>query len=75
MTHWNIRVSGKADFIYQPECHSLAALVGIQGVARLDKEGWAMPKGDKGVVVADDGKVPEPADLHAAQVALRRERH
>ena len=74
MTHWNIRVSGKADFIYQPECHSLAALVGIQGVARLDKEGWAMPKGDKGVVVADDGKVPEPVDLHAAQVALRHQK-
>lgn len=72
MTHWNIRVSGKADFIHQPECHSLAALVGIQGVPRLDKEGWAMPKGDKGVVVVDDGKVPEPADLHVAQVALRR---
>lgn len=74
MTHWNIRVSGKPDFIYQPECHSLAALVGIQGVARLDKEGWAMPKGDKGVVVADDGKVPEPVDLHAAQVALRQKK-
>ncbi len=74
MTHWNIRVSGKADFIYQPECHSLAALVGIQGVARLDKEGWAMPKGDKGVVVADDGKVPAQPDLHAAQVALRRKK-
>ena len=74
MTHWNIRVSGKADFIYQPECHSLAALVGIQGIARLDKEGWAMPKGDKGVVVADDGKVPEIVDLHAAQVALRQKK-
>jgi hypothetical protein len=71
MTHWNIRVTGKADFIYQPECHSLAALVGIQGVARLDQEGWAMPRGDKGVVVADDGRVPQPADLYAAQLALR----
>lgn len=72
MVHWNIRVSGKADFIYQPECLSLGALVGIQGLPRLDHEGWAMPRGDKGVVVADDGKVPDPVDLHAAQVALRR---
>jgi hypothetical protein len=72
VVHWNIRVSGKPDFINQPECLSLGALVGIQGVPRLDKEGWAMPKGDKGVVVADEGKVPDPADLHAAQVELRR---
>lgn len=71
VVHWNIRVSGKPDFIYQPECLSLGALVGIQGVARLDKEGWAMPKGDKGVVVADDGVVPAQPDLYAAQLALR----
>ncbi len=72
MVHWNIRVSGKADFIYQPACLSLGALVGIQGVPRLDQDAWAMPKGDKGVVVADDGKVPAQVDLHAAQVVLRR---
>jgi hypothetical protein len=72
VVHWNIRVSGKADFIYQPECLSLGALVGIQGVARLDQEGWAMPKGDKGVVVADDGVAPAQPDLYAAQLALRQ---
>ena len=72
VVHWNIRVTGKPDFIYQPECLSLGALVGIQGVARLDKEGWAMPKGDKGVVVADDGVVPAQPDLYAAQLALRQ---
>ncbi len=71
VVHWNIRVTGKADFIYQPECLSLGALVGIQGVPRLDKEAWAMPKGDKGVVVADDGRVPEIVDLYAAQLQLR----
>jgi hypothetical protein len=71
VVHWNIRVSGKADFIYQPECLSDGALVGIQGVPRLDKEAWAMPRGDKGCVVADDGRVPAPVDLYAAQLALR----
>jgi hypothetical protein len=72
VVHWNIRVTGKPDFIYQPECLSLGVLVGIQGVARLDKEGWAMPRGDKGVVVADDGAVPAQPDLYAAQLALRQ---
>jgi hypothetical protein len=71
VVHWNIRVSGKGEFINQPDCLSLGALVGIQGVPLDGKEGWAMAHGDKGVAIADQGTAPAPADLYAAQLALR----
>ena len=72
VVHWNIRVTGKrAEWVYQPDCLTMGALVGIQGIGLEHKTSWAMPHGDKGVIVADDGKVPVPADLFEAQLQLR----
>jgi hypothetical protein len=72
--HWNVRVSGKGEFVNQPSAISMGALVGMQGAPIEAKEAWAMPPGDKGCVVADPGKVPEPADLYQAQLDLRLQR-
>jgi len=71
VVHWNICATGKDEFVCQPDCHSMGALVGIQGVARSVKNSWAMVPGDKGCLVADDGKVPVPPDLYEAQLKLR----
>lgn len=72
VVHWNIRVTGKrAEWVYQPDCLTQGALVGIQGVSPERKAAWAMPTGDKGVIIADDGKPPIPPDLFEAQLQLR----
>lgn len=69
--HWNIRNSGRGEFVNQPSAISMGALVGVQG-AREDKaDAYAMPPGDKGCVIADEGRVPEIADLYEAQLTLR----
>jgi len=68
--HWNIRLSGKGEFVNHPQSMSLGALVGMQG-PREDGPGWAMPTGDKGVAIADAGVVPAIADLYLAQLDLR----
>ncbi|MGH9340842.1 MAG: glycosyl hydrolase family 28-related protein [Acidobacteriota bacterium] len=73
IVHWNIRVlNGKAKHVYQPDELSMGALVGVQGVALSEEKGSWMPEGDKGTIVADHGRVPEPADLFEAQLRLRR---
>jgi hypothetical protein len=49
----------------------LGALVGIQGVPVNTSDAWAMVKGDKGCLIADEGKAPTPPDLYQAQLDLR----
>ena len=67
-------------WIYQPDLHSDAALVGIQEVkmslrnAVTDWNTLYMTVGDKNCIVADHGKVPEPPDLYQAQLELRLSR-
>ena len=74
VVHWNCRVGGGGKepgvWVNQPDCISMGALVGIQE-PRWDKPSWAMVAGDKGCVIADPGKAPDPADLHEAQLKLR----
>ncbi len=70
--HWNIRVTGRrAQWVYQPDCISMGALVGIQGVEPDMRKAWAMAHGDKGCIIADHGRVPQPPDLYEAQLRLR----
>ncbi len=76
VVHWNIRVEGsdrkdKGEFVNQPEALPMGALVGIQGAPQTAAPAPAMPKGDKGCVIADPGKAPEIPDLFEAQLKLR----
>lgn len=69
--HWNIRITGgPADFVNQPEQHSMGALVGVQGPSKAGVD-FAMPAGDKGTIVADAGRVPAKPDLYEAQLQWR----
>lgn len=77
VVHWNVRVENSprpnpAEFVCQPEGHPMGALVGIQGVAPMATPPPAMPRGDKGCLQLDFGKVPTPPDLFEAQLKLRR---
>lgn len=69
--HWNIRGSGSGEWIAQPDGMSMGALVGIQGVPIEKKNAWAMPTGDKGTLIIDAGKTPQPVDLYQAQLEHR----
>jgi hypothetical protein len=71
MVHWNIRATGSGEWVNQPDCISMGALVGVQGVPREAKESWAMVKGDKGCIIADEGRAPGIKDLFEAQLQLR----
>jgi len=73
MVHWNVRIAGgNPEWINCPDIMSMGALVGIQGADIVhNPKPWGMPPGDKGTVVADPGKVPDPPDLFEAQLRLR----
>jgi hypothetical protein len=74
VVHWSIRMTGgKPEWINSPESMPLGALVGIQGAPRVTggKDLWHMMPGEKGCVIADEGKVPSPPDLYEAQLKLR----
>jgi hypothetical protein len=82
-THWNIRIKDsdrpeaeRAIYINHPRTFTYAALVGIQGGPVFDGDGIAMPAPEtiKHVTNADDGVVPDPANLYDMQLALRREK-
>jgi hypothetical protein len=51
----------------------MGALVGIRGVDPLgdETEIVAMPPGNKGTLVADWRKIPDPPDLYEAQLKHR----
>jgi hypothetical protein len=69
--HWNIRITGgPADFVNQPEQHSMGALVGVQGPSKAGVD-FAMPAGDKGTIIADAGRTPAKPDLYEAQLQWR----
>ena len=69
--HWNIRITGgNGEFINQPEQHSMGALVGVQG-PRKNGVSFAMPAGDKGTIIADEGHEPSIPDLYLAQLKQR----
>jgi hypothetical protein len=71
VVHWNLRVTGNGEWVAQPSTLVMGAVVGVQGVPIFEKDPWAMPKGDKGTIVADLGKAPTPVDLYTAQLELR----
>lgn len=71
VVHWNIRATGSGEWVNQPDCISMGALVGIQGVPRDPKASWAMVEGDKNCIIADEGQTPAIKDLYEAQVKLR----
>jgi hypothetical protein len=81
--HWNVNIfidpnypmsntaSNGGLYVYQPRQYVMGAMVGIRGQAVNSSEGWAMPAGDKGVIVADNNKVPTVVNLYEAQKNLR----
>ena len=81
VAHWNIKVdrstpsspgnqNAPGDFIFMPLTFPNGAFVGIQGAARSDKVRDTVP-GEKGSVIADEGKVPAIPNLYEAQLKLR----
>jgi hypothetical protein len=81
--HWNIQVyidpnypltsptSKGGAVVYQPRQFSMGAFVGIRGTTMNTEEGGAMPPGDKGTIVADNGLIPSIVNLYEAQKMLR----
>ncbi|KAB8161960.1 hypothetical protein FH609_025455 [Streptomyces sp. 3MP-14] len=71
IAHWNVENRGTSGTaVFQPDMLTHGALVGMRG-PRDDRCADAMVCGDKNVVEVGTGAVPEPANLHAAQRALR----
>jgi len=76
VVHWNIDIQNSprpdpAEFIFMPEAVPMGALVGIRGAPMSTGFAPGMPRGDKGAVIADTGKVPTPPNLYEAQIKLR----
>lgn len=71
VVHWNIDVSGPGDFINQPEQFPMGALVGVRGAPLVPGTSFAMPAGEKGTLVLEDGQKPTPDDLFTEQLKLR----
>jgi hypothetical protein len=75
--HWNLRVKDAhpvkgGRWIACPDLLSMGALVGLQGVNLFQQPNpGVMPPGDKGTLVVDHGKAPEPENLYEAQLRLR----
>ncbi|MCC5807972.1 MAG: hypothetical protein JJU00_16720 [Opitutales bacterium] len=79
--HWNVRISGsdrpegqEGEWVYHPVQYTYGAQIGIQGAPPYtanNSNPWAMPPGDKAMLVGDDGVVPHPANLFDAQRQLR----
>lgn len=81
VAHWNVKVEPLAapspgnknapgDFVFMPLTFPNGAFVGIQGAARSDTVRDTVP-GEKGSVIADEGKVPTIPNLYEAQRKLR----
>jgi hypothetical protein len=83
--HWNITIDhdalpewrrrdpgAEAEWVFEPFQYSMGAQIGIRGADMFEKSNlFAMPSGDKGMLIGDVGIVPTPANLYDAQVALR----
>ncbi|MGC9454001.1 MAG: glycosyl hydrolase family 28-related protein [Phycisphaerae bacterium] len=73
VVHWNVLMTGgSADWVACPDYMPNGALVGVRGtdIRRTDHP-WAMPPGDKGCIVVDHGRVPNPPSLYDAQLQRR----
>jgi hypothetical protein len=76
VVHWNIDIENSprkdpGEFVNMPEALPMGALVGVRGAPISTKAAPAMPKGDKGTVIADEGQVPTPPNLYEAELKLR----
>jgi hypothetical protein len=71
MVHWNVLVHGSGRYVNQPRALSRGTLVGVRGAALDASESRAMVAGDKGTVVAQEGRIPDPPDLFEAQLRRR----
>jgi PKD repeat protein len=82
--HWNVTVrdsdrpaAERGLWVYDPEQYTFGAQIGIQGAApvyRSDTSSpsiWAMPSGDKAMLIGDADALPQPANLYDAQLAHR----
>jgi len=73
--HWNVRVTGgrsgrEAEMVYNPQIMPWGALVGIQGAKPAPPKDISF-HGDVKCIVELEGKVPDPPNLHRAQLRLR----
>ncbi|MCC5841651.1 MAG: PKD domain-containing protein [Opitutales bacterium] len=82
--HWNITVrdsdrpaAERGLWVYDPEQYTYGAQIGIQGAAPVFRSDastpniWAMPTGNKNMLIGDEGIPPAPANLYDAQLAHR----
>jgi hypothetical protein len=75
VAHWNIDAResvrpDKGEFVFMPLSFPMGAFVGIQGTP-ISRGLRDTAPGEKGALVADEGKVPDPPNLYEAQVRLR----
>lgn len=81
--HWNVRIqdsdrpaASRGEWVFHPVQYTYGAQIGITGAEMFtlnDNNVWAMPAGDKAMLIGDAGLEPSPANLFDAQVALRRD--
>jgi len=76
VVHWNIDIKNSprkdpGEFVNMPEALPMGLLVGIRGAGISAGPAPGMPKGEKGTIIADEGKIPTPPNLYEAQRKLR----
>ncbi|MCC5840650.1 MAG: fibronectin type III domain-containing protein [Opitutales bacterium] len=81
--HWNVRIENterpentRGEWVFHPVQYTYGAQIGIIGAPpyTLNQNNvWAMPAGDKNMLVGDVGGEPAPANLFDAQIALRHQ--
>jgi len=76
VVHWNIDIENSprkdaGEYVNMPDALPMGALVGVRGAPISTANAPAMPKGDKGTVIADEGQVPTPPNLYEAELKLR----
>ena len=70
--HWNLEIAHSNEWVYQTDVMPMCALVGVRGMPiNKSPAKAAMVNGDKGCLVADEGKIPQPQDLFEAQLRLK----
>lgn len=82
--HWNVTVrdsdrpaAERGLWVYDPEQYTYGAQIGIQGAAPVFRSDpttpniWAMPSGDKNMLIGDEGLTPAITNLYDAQLAHR----
>jgi hypothetical protein len=76
IVHWNIKqTGGSGEWTNSPVYMPMGALVGVQGVELFEtQKPFAMPPGEKGCIVVDQGAVPAIVDLYTVQLEARLKR-